>query len=53
MYKIVVSKDGEVFLETNPIIPEQIPGFLSIIDNPRMYGSPDFEITIKRMGGKP
>ena len=49
MYKIIVTKFGEVFMETPPIIPDQIPGFLSIIDNPKMYGSPDFEITVKRI----
>jgi len=52
MYQIIVSnKLGEVFLKTQPITPDQIPGFLSIVDSPRMYGSSDFEIIVTRITG--
>lgn len=50
MYKIIVTnKFGEVFMETKPIIPEEIPGFLSIVDSPKMFGSSDFEVIVKRV----
>ena len=52
MYQIIVkNKLGEVFMETKPIVPEEIPGFLNIIDSPRMFGSSDFEVTIQRITG--
>jgi hypothetical protein len=52
MYQITVkNKLGEVFLKTKPIIREEIPGLLSIIDSPGMFGSSDFEVTIQRITG--
>ena len=52
MYQITVTnKFGEVFLKTKPIIREEIPGLLGIIDSPEMFGSSDFEVTIQRITG--
>lgn len=49
MYKVTVTKSGEVFLESKPMSPEMLAGFLSIINKPSMFGSREFDVTIKRV----
>lgn len=49
MYKIIVTKFDQVFLESKPISIDELAGFLSIINKPSMFGSKEFDVTIKRV----
>ena len=48
-YVITVSRDGEVFVETQPVKANELAGLLEIIEKPSMFGSPGFQVTIQRV----
>lgn len=51
MFKIIVKNSlGEVFAETRePLTAEELPGLLNIMLKPSMFGSREFDITVKRI----
>lgn len=51
MYRIIVEdSNGVVWLRTQkPLAAEELPGILNIINSPSMFGSVEFEVTIKRI----
>lgn len=48
-YKIIVSKGGVVFAETEPVTVDELAGLLKIMEKPSMFGDPGFSVSVQRV----